>query len=329
MTQLTSTPTRTRLRIASWNLRYDVQPDTIPISASLAALPDPRAAPTARKARGEQPWSTRRIRVAQRLRAARVDVIGFQETLVRQVEDLAELLGPDFAWIGVGRDDGAAAGEFSPLFYRRAALELAQSDTFWLAPAPFTPGALFPGAGCPRLATCARFRVRSGGAETEALVVLNTHLDNVSDAQRRLGAGMLRHRAAHEALANTPVLLTGDFNSEAEGADSGAYAVLTGAQPAPALPPAFLARFPLPAGGDAGDYTMLDLRAEAPRGAVGGHWHTFVGFEARAKDACCIDFVFGGSNRGWEAEGVFVQGVEDDDGVLASDHRLVLADVVL
>ena len=65
---------------------------------------------------------------------------GFQEALVRQVRDVAELLGSDYAWVrisprialyihpsmtllipqvGVGRTDGASAGEFSPIFYRR------------------------------------------------------------------------------------------------------------------------------------------------------------------------------------------------------------------
>ena len=63
---------------------------------------------------------------------------GFQEALVRQVNDLAELLGNDWAWvrrfalqrlaletercnmqIGVVRDDGKQAGEFSPIFYKK------------------------------------------------------------------------------------------------------------------------------------------------------------------------------------------------------------------
>lgn len=60
---------------------------------------------------------------------------------MRQVRDLEELLGGEFAWVrllpffthplsplfnhlvslqvGVGRDDGREAGEFSPIFYRR------------------------------------------------------------------------------------------------------------------------------------------------------------------------------------------------------------------
>jgi len=63
------------IRLATWNLRYDVQPDNIPVSASLAALPDPCTAPS-QVLRGEQPWSARRVRVAQQLWASRVDLVG-------------------------------------------------------------------------------------------------------------------------------------------------------------------------------------------------------------------------------------------------------------
>ena len=62
-------------RLATWNLRYDVQPDTIPVATSLAALPDPRVAPPSVQP-GEQPWSSRRVRVAQRLCASQVDLVG-------------------------------------------------------------------------------------------------------------------------------------------------------------------------------------------------------------------------------------------------------------
>lgn len=65
----------TPLHLATWNVRYDVHPDWIPVAASLAALPDPLIAPP-RVFRGEQPWSARRVRVAQRLLASHVDLVG-------------------------------------------------------------------------------------------------------------------------------------------------------------------------------------------------------------------------------------------------------------
>lgn len=38
--------------------------------------------------------------------------------LKRQIDDLAILLGHEFKWIGVGRDDGREDGEYSAIFYR-------------------------------------------------------------------------------------------------------------------------------------------------------------------------------------------------------------------
>lgn len=45
--------------------------------------------------------------------------LAFQEALVRQVHDLKELLGDNWEWVGVGRDDGVERGEFSPIFYNK------------------------------------------------------------------------------------------------------------------------------------------------------------------------------------------------------------------
>jgi len=106
------------MRLATWNLRYDVRPDNVSLEHSIAALPDPLLPPRTQLL-GEQPWSARRVSVARTLFASQVDLIGLQETLIRQVRDLAELLGSEFAWVGAGRDDGVSAGEFSPIFYKR------------------------------------------------------------------------------------------------------------------------------------------------------------------------------------------------------------------
>ena len=71
----TQTKKMSHFRLATWNLRYDVQPDSIPVAKSLAALPDLRVAPPPVPP-GERPWSARRIHVAQRLAASHVDLVG-------------------------------------------------------------------------------------------------------------------------------------------------------------------------------------------------------------------------------------------------------------
>ena len=62
-------PTDASIRFSTYNLRFDSMPDNITVPQSIAALPDPLAAPAAGflGISGEQPWSTRRIKVAQRL----------------------------------------------------------------------------------------------------------------------------------------------------------------------------------------------------------------------------------------------------------------------
>ena len=57
-----------------------------------------------------------------------------------QLLDLAALLGPSYGHVGVGRDDGMQAGEYSPIFYDRRRFEVVDWKTIWLSPTPEVPG---------------------------------------------------------------------------------------------------------------------------------------------------------------------------------------------
>ncbi|KAJ7741030.1 Endonuclease/exonuclease/phosphatase [Mycena metata] len=312
------------MRIVTYNLRYDAQPDNITVQESLNSLPDPLPAPGYHRKSGEQPWSVRRLRVAEQLLSEGVVIAGFQEALVRQVHDLAELFGADWDWVGVGRDDGAQAGEYSPIFYKKSEFALRSYDSFWTSHTPFTPSR-FPGAGSVRICTTVRLQRRQTGDE---FVVLNTHMDERSEAQRRHAASMILARARYEAVTTAcPVFVLGDFNSPPTGSDSGAYEISTGARPPVALPVDFAAKFAVPA--DAPPFVLHDLRAHTPRKAVSANHATFTGFTApnNTRSWSRIDFVFGGGNGGWESTGYKVESALTDDGVLASDHRPVFADV--
>jgi hypothetical protein len=98
-------------------------------------------------------------------------------------------------------------------------LTLLETDTFWLSNTPFEPGSRFPGAGCARLATFALFRLSSAPSEKDPreIALINTHLDHVSDAQRRMGASMVLHRARYEACVRpeVPLFVAGDLNRRA------------------------------------------------------------------------------------------------------------------
>jgi len=73
------------------------------------------------------------------------------------------------------------------------------------------------------------------------------------------------------------------------------------------------------------------LRGQAPRQSVSTNFATFTGFTLPNVTSSWtrIDFVFGGSNLGWTADGYKVGTSLSDDGVLASDHRPVFADFTI
>ena len=64
------------MRVATYNLRYDSKPDNITVNETLAALPDPLTAPKYFGLKGEQPWSTRRVKVYQHLNSEGIVLAG-------------------------------------------------------------------------------------------------------------------------------------------------------------------------------------------------------------------------------------------------------------
>lgn len=80
---------------------------------------------------------------------------------------------------------------------------------------PFVPSK-FPGAGSVRICTASRLSYTPPPSATSppiTFTLLNTHLDDQSDSQRKLGASLILTRAKFEALrTGGVVLITGDFN---------------------------------------------------------------------------------------------------------------------
>ncbi len=159
---------------------------------------------------GDHMWPARRASVISMIRFHGADVVGAQEVLREQRDDLVAAL-PDFACLGVGRDDGKEAGEFCPLLIRRERLDVLDWGTFWLSATPDAPGSRGWDAACNRLATWARLRERASGRE---VLVMNTHLDHIGVVARREGARLLRERLLQLAGERLAFLL-GDFNADA------------------------------------------------------------------------------------------------------------------
>ncbi|HOC55807.1 MAG TPA: endonuclease/exonuclease/phosphatase family protein [Verrucomicrobiota bacterium] len=165
-------------------------------------------------------WPQRRPLVAEVIQKLAPDVLGTQEGLYGQLQDLAADL-PAFQWIGVGRD-GGSRGEFMAVFYRKTRLEPVAFDHFWLSDTPEVIGSKSWGPKLARMVTWVQFRDRQTG---EQFIFVNTHLDHEVQAAREKGAQLIRDRVA-AFKPNLPVLLVGDFNAAA--GSNKAYLILTG-----------------------------------------------------------------------------------------------------
>ncbi len=64
----------------------------------------------------ENSWKNRKEEVLQLMDYYHPVVLGVQEALPEQMQDIKNGL-PDYRYVGVGRDDGKDKGEFSAIFY--------------------------------------------------------------------------------------------------------------------------------------------------------------------------------------------------------------------
>ena len=205
-------------------------------------------------------WKYRKERVAQYIQNMKLDVVGTQEVLQNQFNDLKSLL-PDFEGVGVARDDGKETGEYSAVFYRKTVFDALDSGTFWLAENPDSVGMMGWDAVCVRVATWAKLQHKATG---KIVMAVNTHFDHVGKVARRESA-LLIIRKIKEIVGDQPAVLTGDFNVTDQ---SEAYNTIV-----------------------SNEFVLLDAHKVAEK--TGGASYTFHGFdkvdmEKRSK----IDFVF-------------------------------------
>ena len=146
------------------------------------------------------------------------DLIGFQEVLADQHDDIAAAM-PGYGFSGVAREDAKRKGEWALIGYRQARYELLSSGDFWLSEEPSVPNSKAWGAGYTRICSWTRLREKPSG---QVFVYANTHLDNKSGLARANSAKLIVTRLA-EIAKGLPVILTGDFNANE---DDRAYAVM-------------------------------------------------------------------------------------------------------
>ena len=84
-------------------------------------------------------WNTRRPLVRRILAAEQPTILGVQEALADQVDDLADALGSRYRWIGYGRNP-SGRGERCPIFYDAERLELTHWRQLALSSTPEVAG---------------------------------------------------------------------------------------------------------------------------------------------------------------------------------------------
>jgi endonuclease/exonuclease/phosphatase family metal-dependent hydrolase len=162
---------------------------------------------------GINAWPLRKDKVIGLIRFHQADIFDVQEAVTLQMTDLASAF-PGFDYVGVGRDDGKAAGEYMSIFYRKERFEKITDGMFWLNENTTQPGKGWD-ASYNRTCTWIKLKDRITG---KSFYVFNTHLDNNGTVAREEGAKLILKKMKEINTEELPLVFTGDFNSTKEEA---------------------------------------------------------------------------------------------------------------
>lgn len=249
------------LRVATFNIRYDNPGD------------------------GPNQWKNRKVALSQQILDEKPDIVGMQEALIGQLMWLDTALAA-YSRVGVGRDDGAEAGEFSPVWFNRQRFDMLASGTFWLSPTPARPSKGWD-AALNRVCSWVKLHEKATG---RVVFALNTHFDHMGEEARLQSARLLADTIGSMAHDGELVVLTGDFNAGPGSKPIGLLAA-----------------------------RLTDTRGAASVDGVMPQPATFNGWDA-ARYTDCIDFIFCNKNGKPLSWRVFNQ-----PGVYLSDHYMVMA----
>ncbi len=161
---------------------------------------------------GRNHWTFRRHLVQEVLRNHRPDLLGLQEAMDFQIDDIHAML-PGYRGIGVG-SLGGSEGLHNAIFFDTRRFILVETETFWLSDTPDQPGSKSWRNLLPRTCTWARLVDRKSG---QAFYFYNTHLDHISPGSRKKSVILLTQRI-HARRSPDPFVLTGDFNARERSA---------------------------------------------------------------------------------------------------------------
>jgi len=175
------------LKVMSYNIRLDLESDK------------------------ENKWSNRKEYLTDQIKFYNPDFLGVQEALPNQMIYIDSIL-ISHKFIGKGRDDGQSKGEHSAIFYNSDKFKLLQENTFWLSETPEKPSKGWD-AAYNRICTYGLFQNK---ITKKKIWVFNTHFDHVGNLARSESAKLILAKIKKINTENLPVILTGDFNLEAE-----------------------------------------------------------------------------------------------------------------
>lgn len=173
------------LNVATFNLRMDTPAD------------------------GVNAWPNRKEMVKALIRFHDFDIFGTQEGFSNQLEDISGL--DNYAYIGVGRDDGKKAGEHSAIFYKKNRFRVLEQGNFWYSSTPDLPGKGWDATCCNRICSWGKFKDL---ISNKVFYFFNSHFDHQGVVARRESAHLLLRKIVAIAGTDHMVIATGDFNAK-------------------------------------------------------------------------------------------------------------------
>ena len=172
------------LVVGSYNIRYENQSD-------------------AEKGNG---WKNRCPVITQLIKFNDFDILGMQEVLDGQLEDLLKEMS-EYDYVGVGRDDGKKKGEYAPILYKKERFSSLQSGVFWLSEQTDFPNKGWD-AALPRICTWIELFDKK---TNDTICFFNLHMDHIGVEARKESAKLVLKKI-NEISKKHAVILTGDFN---------------------------------------------------------------------------------------------------------------------
>lgn len=164
-------------------------------------------------------WEQRKNTCMEIIADQRADIIGFQEVIQPQMDDLRRYFHAfdSFGYDGPEMDahqSGYHGIAKNPIFFSRDRYKLLSAGQFWLSETPLIGGSISWNSARARHANWVRLKERHSGKHFR---VINLHLDHKNQQAREKQIDLVMKEAGQYPEA-FPQMLTGDFNASAKNA---------------------------------------------------------------------------------------------------------------